>query len=115
MTKNKRSLRALLREFASETSAHGIAKIQSAESLLWRLLWALGVMAGTGMVIYQGILLLETFMSKPVKSDIDVTYSRVSRAGLKGNHAMTAPLILSGATVAAIISPCVRSLIPSYP
>ena len=115
MTKNKRSLRALLREFASETSAHGIAKIQSAESLLWRLLWALGVMAGTGMVIYQGILLLETFMSKPVKSDIDVTYSRVSRAGLKGNLAMAAPLILSGATVAAIISPCVRSLIPSYP
>ena len=88
MTKNKRSLRALLREFAKETSAHGIAKIQSAESLLWRLLWALGVMAGTGMVIYQGILLLETFMNKPVKSDIDVTYSRVSRAGLKGNHAM---------------------------
>ena len=106
MTKNKRSLRALLREFAEETSAHGIAKIQSAESLFWRLLWALGVMVGSGMVIYQGILLLGTFMNKPVKSDIDVTYSRVSRARLKGN--------LSRASVAAIISPCVRGLIPSY-
>jgi len=76
MPKNKRSLRVLLREFAEETSAHGIGKIASAESVFWRLFWALVTLAGTGMVIYQGILLLETYMSKPVKSDIDVTYSR---------------------------------------
>lgn len=78
MPKNKRSLRVLLREFAEETSAHGIGKIASAESVFWRLFWALVTLAGAGMVIYQGILLLETYMSKPVKSDIDVTYSRVS-------------------------------------
>lgn len=78
MAKDKRSMRILLHEFAKETTAHGIGKIDSADSVIWRILWALGVMAGTGMVIYQGILLLETYLSKPVKSDIDVTYSRVS-------------------------------------
>ena len=35
------------------------------------------------MVIYQGILLLGTYLSKPVKSDIDVTYSRVSHSLIK--------------------------------
>ena len=33
-----------------------------------------------GMVISQGILLLETYLDKPTKSDIDVTYVRVSHA-----------------------------------
>ncbi|KAK2566968.1 Amiloride-sensitive sodium channel subunit alpha [Acropora cervicornis] len=76
MSKIKGSMRTLLHEFAKETTAHGIGKIDSADSIIWRIFWALAVMAGTGMVIYQGILLLETYLSKPVKSDIDVTYSR---------------------------------------
>lgn len=76
MSKNKGSMRTLLHEFAKETTAHGIGKIDSADSVIWRIFWALAVMAGTGMVIYQGILLLGTYLSKPVKSDIDVTYSR---------------------------------------
>lgn len=76
MAKNKRSFRVLLHEFAKDTTAHGIGKIESAESVLWRILWALGVMGGTAMVLYQGIVLLETYLNKPVKSDIDVTYSR---------------------------------------
>lgn len=80
MAKNKQSLKALLRAFAEDTSAHGVGKIASAESIFWSLLWTLGVMVGTGMVIYQGITLLETYVSRPVKSDIDVTYIRVSNA-----------------------------------
>lgn len=80
MVKNKRSFRALLHEFAEETSAHGVGKIASAESAFWRLFWTLVTLAGAGMVIYQGILLFNTYLDKPVKSDIDVTYSRVSCA-----------------------------------
>ena len=76
-------MRTLLHEFAKETTAHGIGKIDSADSVIWRIFWALAVMAGTGMVIYQGILLLGTYLSKPVKSDIDVTYSRVSHSLIK--------------------------------
>lgn len=76
--KNKRSLRALLHEFAEETSAHGIGKIASSESIFWRLFWVLGTMACAGMVIYQGILLFNAYLSKPIKSNIDVSYIRVS-------------------------------------
>lgn len=78
MTKNRPSLRALLYEFADETSAHGVGKIGKANSIFWRLFWVLVTLACMGMVIYQGILLLGTFLDKPTKSDIDVTYARVS-------------------------------------
>lgn len=78
MTKNKPSLRDILHEFAEETSAHGAIKISSAKSIFWRLFWTLVTLACLGMVIYQGILLLNTFLDKPTKSDIDVTYIRVS-------------------------------------
>lgn len=78
MTKNKPSLRDILHEFAEETSAHGAIKISSAKSIFWRLFWVMVSLACLGMVIYQGILLLNTFLDKPTKSDIDVTYIRVS-------------------------------------
>lgn len=78
MAKNKPSLRDLLHEFAEETSAHGAIKISSAKSVFWRIFWVLVSLACLGMVIYQGILLLNTYLDKPTKSDIDVTYIRVS-------------------------------------
>lgn len=78
MTKNKPSVRDILHEFAEDTSAHGAIKISSAKSIFWRLFWILVSLACLGMVIYQGILLLNTFLDKPTKSDIDVTYIRVS-------------------------------------
>ena len=83
MAKNKPSLRDLLHEFAEETSAHGAIKISSAKSLFWRLFWVLVSLACLGMVIYQGILLFNTFLDKPTKSDIDVTYIRVSCTAVK--------------------------------
>ncbi|XP_020626896.1 degenerin mec-4-like isoform X4 [Orbicella faveolata] len=76
MAKNKPSLRDLLHEFAEETSAHGAIKISSAKSVFWRIFWVLVSLACLGMVIYQGILLLNTYLDKPTKSDIDVTYIR---------------------------------------
>lgn len=83
MTKNKRSLRELLYEFADGTSAHGVGKIGStakAKSWFWCVFWVLVTLTCAGMVISQGILLLETYLDKPTKSDIDVTYVRVSHA-----------------------------------
>lgn len=79
MTKNKRSLRELLYEFADGTSAHGVGKIGStakAKSWFWCVFWVLVTLTCAGMVISQGILLLETYLDKPTKSDIDVTYVR---------------------------------------
>ena len=75
--KDKPSLRTLLREFAQDTSSHGIGRIASAESIFWRIFWILVTLAGFSMVVFQGILLMENYLSKPVKSDIDVTYARV--------------------------------------
>ncbi|KAL9988147.1 hypothetical protein ACROYT_G002555 [Oculina patagonica] len=79
MVNNKRSLRALLHEFAETTSAHGVGRIASSESVVWRLFWVLVTLTGCGMVIYQGILLVNTYQKKPVKSNIDVTYKRTIR------------------------------------
>ena len=78
MSYKKRQLRELLQGFAEQTTAHGISQIASSKSLFWRLFWVLVTLGGGGMVIYQGILLFNTFLDKPTKSDIDVTYIRVS-------------------------------------
>ena len=77
MSYKKRQLRELLQGFAGQTTAHGINQIASSKSLFWRLFWVLVTLGGGGMVIYQGILLFNTYMSKPIKSDIDITYRRV--------------------------------------
>jgi len=77
MKYKERPLRALLQGFAEETTAHGISQIASSKSVFWRLFWVLVTLGGGGMVIYQGILLFNTYMSKPIKSDIDITYRRV--------------------------------------
>jgi len=76
MKYKERPLRALLQGFAEETTAHGISQIASSKSVFWRLFWVLVTLGGGGMVIYQGILLFNTYMSKPIKSDIDITYRR---------------------------------------
>ena len=78
MPYKKRQLRELLQGFAEQTTAHGISQIASSKSFFWRLFWVLVTLGGGGMVIYQGILLFNTYMSKPIKSDIDITYRRVS-------------------------------------
>ena len=78
MSKSRKSLGVLLNEFAAKTSAHGIERIVFAESILWRAFWLVATVTCLGMVLFQGILLIQTFTDKPVKSDIDVTYSRVS-------------------------------------
>lgn len=78
MVEKNRSLRALLLEFAEGSTAHGVGRIASSESAIWRLFWILVTLAGGGMVIYQGILLINTYKSKPIKSNIDITYKRVS-------------------------------------
>ena len=77
MTHKERQLKALLHGFAEQTTAHGISQIASSKSLFWRLFWVLVTLGGGGMVIFQGILLVNTYMSKPIKSDIDITYRRV--------------------------------------
>lgn len=77
MPYKKRQLRELLQGFAEQTTAHGISQIASSKSLFWRLFWVLVTLGGGGMVIYQGILLFNTYMSKPIKSDIDITYRRM--------------------------------------
>ena len=77
MTYKKRQLKELLQRFAEETTAHGISQVASSKSLFWRLFWVLVTLGGGGMVIYQGILLFNTYISKPTKSDIDITYRRV--------------------------------------
>ena len=77
MTHEEKQLKELLHGFAEQTTAHGISQIASSKSLFWRIFWVLVTLGGGGMVIYQGILLVNTYMSKPIKSDIDITYRRV--------------------------------------
>lgn len=80
--KPRPSMRAVLKEFSENTTAHGISQIHIANNWFWRVVWVLAVGAGAAMVIWQSSELCKTFLNKPTKTTIDVSYSQVSLCSL---------------------------------
>ena len=64
-----------LREFCSETSAHGFGRLASSSSTIERFLWSACLLAALGYMTYQGISLVSDYMSYPVDVKVELKYS----------------------------------------
>ena len=76
------AVKAMLLEFASTTTAHGISRFATTPvwtvKVSWFLIW-LGVMAGFIFMVVQLVLL---YSSKPVSTNVSVKYERVILSSL---------------------------------
>jgi hypothetical protein len=58
-TKEKRTLKEVLKELAESSALHGIPKIASSRQLSVKILWCIVVLAGTGVMTYQLVELFQ--------------------------------------------------------
>ena len=64
-----------LREFCSQTTAHGFGKLASASSAIERLLWLVCLLAALAYTSVQGFRLISEYLSYPV--DVKVMMKHV--------------------------------------
>ncbi|XP_028411254.1 amiloride-sensitive sodium channel subunit alpha-like isoform X2 [Dendronephthya gigantea] len=72
----KNSFRKLFKEFASDTSFGGISKVSSSDSHLRRFIWLLISTTCYGFTIYMCLQLIETFLNRPIKTEVDIVYEK---------------------------------------
>ena len=63
-----------LREFCSETTAHGFGRLASASSAIERLLWLVCLLAALTYTIVQGYSLVSEFYSFPVDVKVEMKH-----------------------------------------
>ncbi|XP_060580389.1 FMRFamide-activated amiloride-sensitive sodium channel-like [Ruditapes philippinarum] len=74
-TKEKRTLKEVLKELAESSALHGIPKIASSRQLSVKILWCIVVLAGTGVMTYQLVELFQTFYSNPIQTTVSLDFS----------------------------------------
>ncbi len=72
------SFRKLLTNFASDTSFGGISKATLSDGHVRRFIWFLISATCYGFTIYMCYLLIKTYLEKPIKTSVDITYEKVS-------------------------------------
>ena len=65
-----------LREFCSETTAHGLGRLASSTSILERVIWSVCLLAALGYMTYQGTSLVSDYFSYPVDVKVELQYNR---------------------------------------
>ena len=76
--KDSKSFKKLIYNFMGYTSAHGVGRLAESKTVFWKIFWSLVCMGAFGMFIYQGIGLLEQFISKPVSTTVSITFEKVT-------------------------------------
>ena len=71
------SFRKLLKNFASDTSFGGISKATLSDGHFRRFIWFLISAVCYGFTIYMCINLIETYLDKPIKTSVDISYEKV--------------------------------------
>lgn len=64
-----------LRQFCSETTAHGFGRLASSSSTLEKFLWSACLLAALGYMTYQGIILVSDYLSYPVDVKVELKYT----------------------------------------
>ena len=72
------SFRKLLKNFASDTSFGGISKATLSDGHIRRFIWFLISATCYSFTIYMCYLLILTYLEKPIKTSVDITYEKVS-------------------------------------
>jgi len=63
-----------LREFCSETTAHGFARLATASSVTERLIWLICLLAALTYTLIQGVSLISEYFSYPVDVKVKMKY-----------------------------------------
>ncbi|XP_028397299.1 amiloride-sensitive sodium channel subunit alpha-like isoform X2 [Dendronephthya gigantea] len=66
----------LFKDFASDTSSHGIAKATLSSGHLRRFVWFLICATCYSFTIYMSSILINTYMDKPTKTKVDILYEK---------------------------------------
>ena len=64
-----------LREFCSETTAHGFGRLASSTSIVEKFVWLACLLAALGYMTYQGIILVSDYLSYPVDVKVELRYT----------------------------------------
>lgn len=64
-----------LREFCSETTAHGFGRLASATSAIERLIWLLCLLAALTYTLVQGFSLVSEYFSYPVDVKVEMKHA----------------------------------------
>ena len=72
------SFRKLFKNFASDTSFGGISKATLSDGHIRRFIWTLISATCYGFTIYMCYLLIKTYLEKPIKTSVDISYEKVS-------------------------------------
>ena len=73
------SFSKLLKNFASDTSFGGISKATLSEGHVRRFIWCLISATCYGFTIYMCYLLVQTYLKKPIKTSVDISYEKVNK------------------------------------
>ena len=64
-----------LREFCTETTAHGLGRIASSTSRLERVIWSTCLLAAVVSMTYHGISLVSEYLTFPVDVKVELRYT----------------------------------------
>ncbi|CAB3990401.1 amiloride-sensitive sodium channel subunit gamma-2-like [Paramuricea clavata] len=70
------SFKKLLKNFASDTSFGGISKATLSDGHIRRFIWFLISATCYGFTIYMCYLLIMTYLEKPIKTSVDISYEK---------------------------------------
>mgnify|MGYP002803827811 FL=1 len=70
------SFRKLFKNFASDTSFGGISKATLSDGHIRRFIWTLISATCYGFTIYMCYLLIKTYLEKPIKTAVDISYEK---------------------------------------
>ena len=74
---NQKTLKQLLHNFMSYTTAHGIGRLADAKGIFWKIFWTAVCLGAFGMFLSQTIGLFKLYLSKPVSTTVKMTFEKV--------------------------------------
>ena len=82
-----KSLKHLLNDFCSYTTAHGLGRLSESSNVISRLIWSLFCIGASTMFVLQVYNLFSIYLSHPVSTTIKVEHESVSvLASLKNSE-----------------------------
>ena len=73
------SFRKLLKDFASDTSFGGVSKATLSDGHIRRFIWCLISATCYILTIYMCYLLVQTYLEKPIKTNVDISHEKVTK------------------------------------
>ena len=73
----KENIPKLIRSFLGYTTAHGFSRLEGSKGVFWKVFWALVCLGSFGMFTFQVHGLFELYLSRPVSTNVRITFETV--------------------------------------